>query len=215
MGVPVSNRYYGNNGADSSYYLTNITGTAYDAFGVDKVEVRLFDVISSSYWWTSGWSVSGSSWHVAGSEVWEYGVPPFVDGKEYRVESRAYDESGNLGEYATSYFYYDGTIPEVNLDKPDLAVHNSLPTITGTSWDNDSEGTNESRLYKVEVRIWWKGNNKWWDNSLKSFDISDSNRETSWYDVTDPVTQGVTSDNWYMHIRWKRVYMIWRGTPLQ
>ncbi|MCK5358457.1 MAG: hypothetical protein KAJ48_08685, partial [Elusimicrobiales bacterium] len=112
---PTNNRYYGQNSSEGAYYLDILNGIASDAFDIDKTEVQIYDVLSSSYWHTTGWTVGVSSWQYAGAETWEYAVPGLTDGYKYSLEARTYDMAGNLSAYATSYFYFDSTKPTVKL----------------------------------------------------------------------------------------------------
>ncbi|MCK5584223.1 MAG: Ig-like domain repeat protein, partial [Elusimicrobiales bacterium] len=175
---PINDRYYGKNSAESAYYLSEINGTSADAYDIEKVEVRILEDNTNSYW-HAGWVVDVSSWHNVGATAWQKATPvPMTDGYKYQVEARAYDMAGNLSAYATNYFYYDEEIPTIALTNPGASYLNSLPEIDGTAAD-DNGGTYKSGILKTQIAIqenpdgglWWNGtgfgetSREWIDNS--------------------------------------------------
>jgi len=167
---PVSERYYGANPAnpaEAAYYLDLMDGTSADLFDIARAEVQLYDVQSSSYWHTTGWTVNVSSWLYAGALSWSYAPPTLRDGYRYRLEARAFDIAGNMSNYATNYFYYDSSSPVAGITAPGLTgFYNNLPQLAGTAADPAGGGAYYSDAYKVEVAIqkypliggqWWTG----------------------------------------------------------
>ncbi|PIU18280.1 MAG: hypothetical protein COT18_10845, partial [Elusimicrobia bacterium CG08_land_8_20_14_0_20_59_10] len=126
---PVADQYYGNNASEPDYYLSLMNGSASDAFGIDRAEIRLREMTTPpSYLHTTGWVIDVSSWLVAGQGNWQYPTPSFNDGYRYMLEARAYDIAGNLSAYTTHTFYYDNTVPGVSLSAPNTSgFHKSLP----------------------------------------------------------------------------------------
>jgi len=88
---PVNSQYYGDNASQPNYYLDQITGTAADAFGIARTEMRLYNVGANSYWTSGVWVVGVSSWLAAGKDTWQYTPPALSDGFRYRLEARAYE----------------------------------------------------------------------------------------------------------------------------
>ncbi|MDO8803794.1 MAG: right-handed parallel beta-helix repeat-containing protein, partial [Elusimicrobiota bacterium] len=163
---PVNERSYGGNSSEGAYYLSVMNGASADAIGIDKVEVQIYDVLSSSYWHTTGWTVNVSSWQGAGGTSWSYTPPPLKDGYRYRLEARAFDIAGNMSAYTTSYFYYDSAKPVPVLTAPGaIGFYNTLPQLAGTADASAAGGVYKSDMLKVEIGIqkdppvglWWTG----------------------------------------------------------
>ncbi|MDP2867031.1 MAG: hypothetical protein Q8O90_12380, partial [Elusimicrobiota bacterium] len=166
VALPLTERYYGVNSAEAAYYLGIMDGSASDQFGVARVEVQIYDVMISSYWYTTGWAVGASTWQYAGADSWSYAPPPFVNGYRYRLEARAFDIAGNMSSYATSYFYYDSGKPGAVMQSPGTAgFYNVMSQISGTAADPAGSGPFKSDMLKVETGIqqnpptglWWTG----------------------------------------------------------
>ncbi|MEK7721108.1 MAG: hypothetical protein AAB359_01820, partial [Elusimicrobiota bacterium] len=159
--APVNSRYYGVNAAESAYYLSQLNGTSSDAYGINKTEIQLYEVATSSYWHTTGWVVNQSSWQYVGQDAWQFSpVPPLVNGRQYRIEARSYDIAGNLAVYATNYFYYDSTVPAVLLGNPNTAGFlKNLAQITGTASDVGSGMLNAQTAIQQSppAAAWWNG----------------------------------------------------------
>ncbi|MEK7720936.1 MAG: hypothetical protein AAB359_00945, partial [Elusimicrobiota bacterium] len=156
----------GVNPAESAYYLGLMDGSASDLFGVARVEVQLYDVMMSSYWYTTGWTVGASTWQYSGAAAWSYAPPPLVNGYRYRLEARAFDIAGNMSSYATSYFYYDPGKPAAVMQSPGTAgFYNVVSQVSGTAADTVGSGPFNSLMLKVETGIqkdppaglWWDG----------------------------------------------------------
>jgi hypothetical protein len=199
---PVDYRYYGNNTAETDYYLDVIKGTFDERYGISKAEVMLFDVTISSYYsyYTNSWQTS-STWSAVGvSDLdWSTGVvkESLTDGHMYRINVRAYDLAGNLSSFPTRYFYYDISEPQVAIWLPSDEYHKALPTVSGTAWDNQIP-VNKSNLYRVEIRIQENPpSGNWWDNTNKSFTIPNINKDLAWY-IASGITEGSASDDYYV-----------------
>jgi len=200
---PINNRYYGANVSSAPYYLDMITGTASDTFGVNRVEISLYDVIYSSYWYnTGGWTVGASSFNYVGDTNWSYSTPPLSDGHRYRLEVRAYDIAGNLSPYVTYYFYYDKTAPSVNITKPGNAYwYNNVNQIEGTATD-PNVGTFPSGMYHTYTAIqqnpptgmWWDGSGF---NSSNEVWLIDTNNSWPNWTLTGASTPTWTTNTLY------------------
>jgi hypothetical protein len=201
---PINNRYYGVNVSSVGYYLDVISGTASDTFGVDKTEIQLYDVITSSYWYnTGGWTVGASSFNYAGSSIWSYPAPPFEDGRRYRLEVRSYDIAGNLSPYVTYYFYYDATPPVVSITKPGNNYwYNSVDQIEGIAND-PNVGTFPSGMYHVYSAIqinpptglWWDGSG--FNSSNEVWLVENGGSWPNW------ILTGVSTPTWQSNVKYR------------
>jgi hypothetical protein len=201
---PINNRYYGVNVSSVGYYLDVISGTASDTFGVDKTEIQLYDVVTSSYWYnTGGWIVGASSFNYAGSSIWSYPTPPLSDGQRYRLEVRSYDIAGNLSPYVTYYFYYDATPPVVSITKPGNNYwYNSVDQIEGIAND-PNVGTFPSGMYHVYSAIqinpptglWWDGSG--FNSSNEVWLVENGGSWPNW------ILTGVSTPTWQSNVKYR------------
>ncbi|MHB9155402.1 MAG: RHS repeat domain-containing protein, partial [Endomicrobiales bacterium] len=166
--------------------LATLSGTAQDAFGVDRVLVRVSRSGDGYSWDGAGWVNNSSTWNItAGNLSWTYSGFSLHDGYIYTINSRAQDLAGTLSGWTTATFTYDGNYPVAALQKPDSSYHRVLPTLSGTAQDpQGTAGTNRSGLLRVEaaVQIDPDGSGNWWNPGTHNFDITDAN--SAWFDAT-------------------------------
>jgi hypothetical protein len=130
--------------------LETISGTAYDAFGIDEVYLLIRDLDYPTTYWQGGsnWSAV-ETWSTAvGKEDWTLDTSPggpeiWTDGKQYQVWSKSKDTAGNLGyvgipSLKAVTFRYDTTKPESRVEYPvDGEYYEAIATLSGTAMDPD------------------------------------------------------------------------------
>ncbi|MDA3793543.1 MAG: hypothetical protein PF545_07870, partial [Elusimicrobia bacterium] len=158
MDVPVENQYYKKGDSDVEVFSGSSTD---QGSGVELVEIRVLDKDNGLYLRDSdqGWEASSDNWLPTGGAVdnWTYTInyptDTWSDGGEYLMVSRAKDYAGNAQEsynigQSSNTFYYDTTIPTVEVSTPSADV-NTSPVIQGTANDIFPGGVTQ-----VKVRIW-------------------------------------------------------------
>ncbi|RLC60047.1 MAG: hypothetical protein DRI01_10665, partial [Chloroflexi bacterium] len=134
---------------DGGAYNTSFTisGTAKDSDGtLSEVRIKIENTTDSTFWDGGAWQL-GEWWSLAsGLTSWTYDSPPWEDGKEYRIWSRAKDNASptknteDVGAGTT--FLFDTTPPTSKVVLPaDGGSYSVLETISGTGYDSTSSIT--------------------------------------------------------------------------
>ncbi|MDI6756458.1 MAG: Ig-like domain repeat protein, partial [Endomicrobiia bacterium] len=151
--------------------LATVSGTAADKpdgagdfnSGVKRVEIRIsYLLVGDTYYWQGGggpvyWSSETvtSFYDNTGGSTWTYTHSKFadssawLDGRLYRVDARAEDNSDNQSSWRRQSLIYDSVPPEaavVNLPL-NLRAYDTLSSITGTAQDA------HSRVGKVQIYL--------------------------------------------------------------
>src|SRR3989339_682138 len=130
-------------------------------------------------------------------------VETMRDGDYYRINTRAYNLSGNVSQLTTAYFFWDVTPPTFALLKPATDYHSALPTISGTANDNRG-GTNKAGIWKGAVGIqrspygladWLTDNFTWGGETWKS---QSAGGEVTWPDWVFLSTTNWSNNSPYM-----------------
>ncbi|MHB0996416.1 MAG: hypothetical protein ACYC2I_08615 [Elusimicrobiales bacterium] len=175
--------------------LTQVSGTAADAFNVNFPQVRIYDMELFRYWmegsgscgatslpgWVGTdcpsypeiWNVAMDSSSVSGNFVWRYNSSavqwPDLDAK-LQVEARASDRAGNSAT-TSSVFSFDSTPPDSLTTYPPVngTLYSSMTAISGTSLDMTSAVT------FVYTKIWYlsAGSTYYWHPSGIHWTTSD------------------------------------------
>ncbi|MBI4655944.1 MAG: hypothetical protein HY746_04250, partial [Elusimicrobia bacterium] len=171
ISVPVHQDYYGPNKT-----LPTISGSAWDyptAAGsvyntkVSTVYLRIYDYQDDRYWDGDSWEIAATwlktNWVTDGSS-WSYTSPAWIDGHEYRVNSRALDWAGNTDiAYSTNTFKYDIQKPSSTILFPNSAYEKPFTTISGTA--EDPGGGNKSDVNRTEIRLKRDSPTGYWNGS--------------------------------------------------
>ncbi|MEO0223494.1 MAG: hypothetical protein ABIL76_00175, partial [candidate division WOR-3 bacterium] len=171
--------YYTDNPAASPlHWLPLISGTAFDQFGISKVEVLIRDLTYPSTYWTGTQWISSepSDWPDAvGSSLWQFTtIPTWLSGRQYRVYTKATDVAGNIESRGPSLpsiydrtFIFDNTPPVSRVTYPQDGGYYISPTvISGTAADPvPVSGSNVSGILYVKVIIKRLDTNQYWDGT--------------------------------------------------
>ncbi|MFA5858611.1 MAG: Ig-like domain repeat protein, partial [Elusimicrobiota bacterium] len=166
--------------SDDLYFkdIGTISGTAYDA-APDKVYVQIKDLAYSTTYWSGHLNQWGdypsSTWTTAGTWTpWTIPNVTFTAGHRYMVKCYAIDKQNNseteaLGD--TKYFYYDNSTPASLVTLPvNGNTYISLPSISGTTNDDDTSGTTyDAGINKVYVQITKGGDTQSWNNTTQEW----------------------------------------------
>ena len=152
-----------------------ITGTAYDAQGIDKVYVAISKVLPApvAYWNWNSWDWSATGWDDpnAWKEVeytnmdktgWQIytDTVTWANGYKYEARSKAIDKAG-VEETPSSgpQFTFDTDDPDSYFDEPSYSYYNQAPLISGTASDNSP-----GKVSKVYIKIRRSDNFYWHEN---------------------------------------------------
>jgi hypothetical protein len=130
--------------------LSVISGTANDVFGVEMVELRIYDVSTGETWkqsapagWVGGdqdiWSLATSSSVVGGTINWTYpkGAIVWLDDHVYRISSRAQNLAGLYETgWSSNTFKCDVSSPTAGVSVPsNNSIISTLSMISGTVYE--------------------------------------------------------------------------------
>jgi len=176
--LPIYTYYTNNPAALPDRQLPLISGTAFDQFGISKVEVLVRDLTSGSTYWTgSSWIDSEpSDWPDAtGTNIWQFtSTPTWQSGRQYRIYSKAKDAAGNIEDRGPALpslydrtFIFDNTPPVSRVTYPEDGKYYISPTvISGTADDVvPPTGPNISGILNVKVIIKRLDTNQYWDGT--------------------------------------------------
>ncbi|TPW18339.1 MAG: hypothetical protein FD129_7 [bacterium] len=181
-------------------FPTLISGTALDVVNlsaettgyIERVELAIQETVSGNYWKGTvglGGFSSGQTYRVTSSTPggtpgvmvpWSYPafgdtIPPWADGVNYTIKSRAVDRSQNVEPLEPSFsFTYDQTAPTTTVSVPAIGGYvQTVSTITGPF----SEGFG---LARVQVAV-QRQDDKFWDGT--GFNVTANPTPVPWYDA--------------------------------
>jgi len=182
--------------------LTQITGTANDASGVQKVEVSIKRNSDNQYWNGSSW-VAGQTWLLAqGTTSWSYSLTPDSDGS-YTIQSRAIDNSNNQETPAAGNTFTFDTTP------PNDPSNVQSPSHTPSVWSKDNT-VDVTWTDATDNLSGLDGYSILWDTSPNTIPPQTKNIEEGIQTTTSPALPDGRSH--YFHIRSKDNAGNWRAT---
>ncbi|MDI6756871.1 MAG: Ig-like domain repeat protein, partial [Endomicrobiia bacterium] len=187
--------------------LSTLSGTAFDpgAAGLksylNKVQIAIQTTLDEKFWNGTSFVDTGGAavwldcqpsigpltesvdWYFTGS------TPTWSHGTQYKVYSRAIDNTDNASSVAEKVFRYDNIAPTTKLIVPpgDVAAtrQKTLSTISGTASD-----TAPGELEKVEIRTKHGGSGQYWNVIGQAFNIGEA--ENAWFVASSTVAAPYT-----------------------
>ncbi|WP_455392239.1 vWA domain-containing protein [[Eubacterium] cellulosolvens] len=158
---PINNRYYNSLTTISGSAFTNIKNTK-----IEKVEISLIRLSDYYYWTDAGWTPEANWLLCSGTLIWDFNSTyvTWTSGERYLVQSRAYDNKGNI-ELPESgvMFNMDLEPPRSTVIYPRAKSYlNKLISITGRSIDPGGAGVDavEITIRRTTDSYYWDG--QWW-----------------------------------------------------
>ncbi len=138
--------------ADSVNSLGQISGTASDSSGIDKLQVVVKNTTDNTYWDGSSWVATETWLDATGTISWSYATPTLSDSKAYLVKAKAIDKAGNTSALGLDSFTFYETPTAAFAATPTsgnepLTVQftdQCTGTVNSWAWDfGDGETSNE------------------------------------------------------------------------
>ncbi len=149
--------------------LPVVSGTANDSFGINMVELRVFDISTGETWdetvpgWVAGdqdiWNLATGASTSGGTISWTYpkGSITWLDNRNYRLSSRAQNVAGTFETgWSSNTFKCDISSPTAYVSVPaNNAIISSLPTISGKVYDASNTTLVRMGLHRLSDNHYW------------------------------------------------------------